>query len=251
MNLNRLIVGECCHEMQQLKKQGFQADLICMDPPYNIGIPYDGYDDNRHLDLYKDSIGDMIEDAIDLLASNGSLFFIINDEQAAWIKCLLDDYLTMRNWLIWNYGFGEAQQKKFSRCKSHILYYVGDNKNFTFNADAIRIPSDRQTKYADGRARETGKLPDDVWRISRVCGTFKERVEGFPCQLPEKLLERIILATTNPNDVILDPMSGSGTSLAVAKRLGRRWLGIEQSPKYAAMAAKRIAEVDVGFDLGV
>ena len=105
------------------------------------------------------------------------------------------------------------------------------------------MPSARQTTYADRRANPDGKLPDDTWvlrpqettdrfqpdgdtwYVARVCGTFKERT-GHPCQMPEAVLERIIRVSTNPGDLVLDPFAGSGTTLAVAKKLGRRLPGL-------------------------
>jgi len=81
---------------------------------------------------------------------------------------------------------------------------------------------------------------DDVWTLSRVCGTFKERVGWHPCQMPVQLLDRIVLACSNPEDLVLDPFSGSGTTLVSAARNGRRWVGVELSQQYAAQAAERV-----------
>ena len=169
----------------------------------------------------------------------------------------------MRNWIVWHYTFGVNCKRKFNRSHAHILYYVIDPKRFTFNADAMRVPSARQTTYADRRANPTGKLPDDTWvlrpqederafparqrhlvRGSRVCGTFKERT-GHPCQMPEAVLERIIRVSSNPGDLVLDPFAGSGTTLAAAKRLGRHYLGVELSEEYAERVRQRLAEVQV------
>src|SRR6266480_741133 len=137
------------------------------------------------------------------------------------------------------------------------FYYVVDPKRCTFNADAVRVPSARQTTYADRRANPSGKLPDDTWVLrpqedgrffgpgedtwyfSRVCGTFKERT-GHPCQMPEAVLERILRVSSNRGDGVLDPFAGSGTTLAVAKRLGRRYFGIELSEDYAEAIRSRL-----------
>ncbi len=147
------------------------------------------------------------------------------------------------------------------------------NLPFTFHYDAIALPSARMTTYGDRRANPKGKLPDDTWYLrhfptaaewftrpqeaseadpdhfapdsdtwyqSRLCGTFGEREQWHPCQLPEALLERIICASSNPGDLVFDPFTGSGTTLAVAKRLGRDWLGCELSPDYRDKALARI-----------
>src|SRR5262249_39253627 len=123
---------------------------------------------------------------------------------------------------------------------------------------AIRVPSARQLVYADARGAEDGRLPDDTWILrpqdlpeafqpdedtwyfSRVCGTFKERAGWHGCQMPEQLLGRILRACSNPGDLVLDPFGGSGTTLVVAKKLARKWIGFELSPEYAAKIQKRL-----------
>ena len=99
-----------------------------------------------------------------VLKPTGSFFLAIGDEYAAEHKVRLDALgLTMRNWIVWHYTFGVNCTKKFNRSHAHIFYYVRDPKRFTFNADAVRVPSARQTTYADRRANPVGKLPDDTW----------------------------------------------------------------------------------------
>ena len=157
--------------------------------------------------------------------------------------------------------FGVNCSKKFNRSHAHILYYVRDPKNYKFNPDAVRVPSARMTTYADRRANPVGKLPDDTWVlrpqesgdhfqpecdtwfVSRVCGTFKERV-SHPCQMPEGVLDRIIRAATDADDVVLDPFAGSGTTLAVAHKLGRQYLGVELSEQYADGVRKRLQMIE-------
>ncbi len=143
---------------------------------------------------------------------------------------------------------------------------------FTFNYDDIAVPSARMTTYADARQNPRGKLPDDTWALkfptadgwhlrpqealrdgcfgegddtwyrSRLAGTFKEREQWHPCQLPEALLERIVRCSSNEGDLVFDPFAGSGTTLAVAHRLARRWLGCELSPEYRDRALQRITQ---------
>jgi site-specific DNA-methyltransferase (adenine-specific) len=120
-----------------------------------------------------------------------------------------------------------------------VLYYAADPKRLTFNADAVRVPSDRQTKYRDKRANPKGRVPGDVWHVPRVCGTFRERRDHC-CQTPEEVVERIIRVASNPGDLVVDPMCGTGTTLAVAKRLGRRYLGVELCEATADLARRRV-----------
>ena len=121
--------------------------------------------------------------------------------------------------------------------------------------------SARMTTYADRRANPVGKLPDDTWvlrpqetdehfqancdtwHVPRVCGTFNERT-GHPCQMPEAVLDRIIRVATAPGDLVLDPFAGSGTTLAVAKKLRRDYLGVELSEQYADGVRKRLQMIE-------
>lgn len=243
-----LFVGDCLELFPEIENG--QIDLIATDPPFNIGYSkYDVYDDSASKEYYLEWSQAWINQCVRVLRPSGSMFVAIGDERAAEIKILLDRTgMTMRNWIIWHYSFGAACTDKFSRSHAHILYYVKDPKNFTFNADAVRVPSARQIQYNDKRANPKGKVPDDTWvfhpesdtwKFSRVCGTFKERT-GHPCQMNQKVLDRIILACSNPGELVLDPFSGSGTTLAAAKALGRRYLGFELSEAYAVEARARL-----------
>jgi len=146
---------------------------------------------------------------------------------------------------------------------------VKDTENFTFNAEdpAVRVPSARQLVYGDKRANPKGRLPDDTWilrpqdcpdsfqshedtwYIPRVNGTFKERKGWHGCQMPEQVLGRIIRACSREGETVLDPFTGSGTTLAVAKKLHRRFLGFELSPDYARQAEARLKETEAGQPL--
>jgi site-specific DNA-methyltransferase (adenine-specific) len=181
------------------------------------------------------------------LLPHGSFYIAIGDDYAANVKIIADEFgLFMRNWIIWHYTFGQQTKNKFTRSHTHIFYFVNDKKNFTFNDYAVRVPSDRQLIYDDKRANTTGKMPDDVWDgCSRVCGTFKERTGWHPCQMPESLLKRIISASSNPGDCVLDPFSGSGTTAAAAYQLGRNYVGIEISPEYVKNANERLAKLNL------
>ncbi len=276
----RIAVGDCITLMNAWPAQS--VDLIFADPPYNIGYKYDQYEDKRDDEDYIQWTQDWIDGCAHLLKPRGSFYILIGDEYAAEVRLHLKKLerqrrLAMRNWIIWHYTFGQNCRLKFNRSHAHLFYCVGSaifterfKKNqvpFTFNRDAIAVPSARQTTYADARANPSGKLPDDTWYLrpqeteadapsdgspwyfdadgdtwylSRLCGTFRERQGWHPCQLPEALLERIIKVSSNPGDLVFDPFTGSGTTLAVAARLKRNWLGCELSEEYARRATERI-----------
>jgi len=117
--------------------------------------------------------------------------------------------------------------------------------------DAIRIPSKRQTLYNDKRANPKGRVPDDVWEFSRVCGTFKEKRKWHPNQHPEALIERIVKFSCVPGDLVIDMFAGTGTVNRVCKRLGIDCIGIELSRFYCEKITEetgaKLSEVKDGF----
>ena len=240
---DKIICGDCIEILGKVKKPF--ADLIFADPPFNIGYKYDKYHDKHKKENYIAWTKDWISVCCNVLKPTGSFYIAIGDDYAANVKVIADELgLVMRNWIIWHYTFGQQTKNKFARAHTHIFYFVKNGKDFTFNDYAVRSPSDRQLVYNDKRANAKGKMPDDVWdNFSRVCGTFNERQRWHPCQMPEILLARIIAASTNPGDWVLDPFIGSGTTAAVAARYGRKYTGIDISESYARNTEKRLAEL--------
>ena len=243
--LNQIVCGDCIAVLNGVGEPGF-ADLVFADPPFNIGYQYDKYEDNVEKDRYLHWTRDWMAACVRILRPHGSFYIAIGDEYAANVRMIGEELgLTLRNWIIWHYTFGQQTKTMFARSHAHIFYFVRDAKNFTFNDYAIRVPSDRQLIYNDSRADARGKMPDDVWTdYSRVCGTFKERLGWHPCQMPELLLARIISVSSNEGDVVLDPFVGSGTTAAVAHMLGRDYVGIDISEDYVQAVRERIAEMD-------
>lgn len=240
---NRIICGDCIEVLGKADEPF--ADLIFADPPFNIGYKYDKYYDKVKKKNYIAWTKDWMSACRKVLKPHGSFYIAIGDDYAANVKILADELgLAMRNWIIWHYTFGQQTKTKFARAHTHIFYFVCDETNFTFNDYAVRVPSDRQLIYNDRRANPAGKMPDDVWGgYPRVCGTFKERAGWHPCQMPESLLKRIIAASSNQGDCVLDPFSGSGTTAAAACQLGRDYVGVEISEKYVENSIKRLAQL--------
>jgi len=220
------------------------VDLIFADPPFNIGYVYDGYRDDLPDHQYVAWSRAWMAACCRVLKRDGSFYIAIGDEFAADIRIIGRELgLHLRNWIVWHYSFGQSQRKKFCRSHTHIFYFVKDPQRFTFNDRLLRFPSARHTEYQDLRASPLGRLPDDTWdEFPRVCGTFAERAGFHGCQMPEALLMRIILASSRPGEIVLDPFVGSGTTAVAAKRLGRRYIGIDISPAYVRHARQRLAE---------
>ena len=231
--------GDCLELIKHIKDNS--VDLVFADPPFNIGYKYDNYKDNKTSKEYEDWCENWIKESYRVLKENGTMWVAIGDEYAAELCILLKKRLKMRNWVIWHYTFGNNCTTKFSRCHTHLLYFTKSNK-FTFNTNSIRIKSDRQ-KLGDKRANPLGKVPSDVWTVSRVCGTFKERCNWHPCQMPLEILNRIIKACTNKGDFVLDLFSGSGTTGLSAKELERNFLGFELSKEYTDKSLERINNI--------
>ncbi|MCK4603050.1 MAG: site-specific DNA-methyltransferase, partial [Phycisphaerae bacterium] len=214
---------------------------------FNIGYKYDVYEDRKAYEEYRAWTERWMAACCNVLKPTGSLWVAIGDDYAAEMRLIARKLgLHLRNWVVWHYTFGQSTRRKFARSHTHLFYWVKDPRRFTFNDAAVRVPSARQTTYADKRANPAGKLPDDVWSFSRVCGTFHERVEWHPCQMPERLLERIIKACSNKGELVIDPFSGSGTTCVVAARLGRQYFGIDISEKYVQRSVKRLTETLAG-----
>ncbi|MDZ4686001.1 MAG: site-specific DNA-methyltransferase [Planctomycetaceae bacterium] len=284
---NAIYQHDCLDALQQMPAES--VHLAFADPPFNIGYNYDVYDDGQNPETYLGWCKQWIAGVHRALRPDGTFWLAIGDEYAAELKVIAQREVGFRcrSWVVWYYTFGVNCKSKFTRSHAHLFYFVKDEKQFTFRSDELenRIPSARQLVYADKRANPNGRLPDDTWIIApqeadgshpvgsstwvlrpqdladrftasedtwyfpRVAGTFKER-EGFHgCQMPEQLLGRIIRSCSNPGDLVLDPFSGSATTLAVAKKLGRQYLGFDLSEQYIERGLQRLAGINVGDPL--
>jgi DNA modification methylase len=260
--------GDCVDLLKRLEPNS--VNLAFADPPFNIGYEYDVYDDRKAYEKYLSWCRQWMSGVVTALKPDGTFWLAIGDEYAAELKLIARDLgLSCRSWVIWYYTFGVNCTRKFNRSHAHLFHFVKNPKKFTFNFKdpSIRVPSARQLVYADKRANPRGRLPDDTWILRpqdlpagfsedqdswyfpRIAGTFKERAGFHGCQMPEQLLGRIIRASSNEKDLVLDPFGGSGTTLVVAKKLNRKWIGFELSPEYARQASDRLDRIKVGDEL--
>lgn len=278
---SKILNGDCIKGMQKLEEGS--VDLAFADPPFNIGYDYDVYDDKVDHQLYIDWCGEWIKGVHRALKPDGSFWLAIGDEYAAELKLESQKIgFHCRSWVIWYYTFGVNCKNKFTRSHAHLFYFVKDKDNFTFRSEDLenRVPSARELVYNDKRANPKGRLPDDTWiippvdtnaddtfvlrpqdlpdsfkdsedtwYIPRVAGTFKERAGFHGCQMPEQLLGRIIHTCSEPGELVLDPFSGSATTLAVAKKLGRQQIGFDLSEEYVAHGLRRLESIKTGDPL--
>jgi site-specific DNA-methyltransferase (adenine-specific) len=247
----RVYLGDCRDVLANLPDKG-AVDLVFADPPFNWDVPYDEWHDGMPRAEYERFTFEWLDGCIEALAPTGSLWVNIPDDSAAEIVVHLKRRgLTMINWCVWHFRFGQNRNSSFIMSKVHALYFAKDPDKRTWNGNDILEPSDRASIYADPRtmAKETNKgmrVPMDVWYgkyWGRIQGNNTERRHQHHNQIPEAYLERVIRACSNEGDLVLDPFLGSGTTSTVARAYDRRSIGIEFSEVHAKSAWERIVNV--------
>jgi len=257
-NRVRLWVGDCRTVLPKLDAVAGKVDCVFADPPFNWNRAYDRWHDAMPEQEYVEFTFDWISRCVELLRPGGALWINIPDDWAAEIVCFLKGRLEhkppavmhLENWCVWHYRFGQNTRSRFINSKVHALHFVREGGPHTWNAERVLEPSDRATTYFDPRtmSKKDGmpagkRVPMDVWygrHWGRIQGNNKERRPGHDNQLPEVYLARVLLATTNPGDLVLDPFTGSGTTGTIARALGREFLGVEFSKDNARRAFQRM-----------
>jgi site-specific DNA-methyltransferase (adenine-specific) len=223
--------GDCLKVLPTLPK----AKMIFADPPDNLGLKYDGFADKIPDEEY---IRGMVRWVSMAMVAAPIVWFSIYHKWLAYLmhNIVLWEQQGCGDWkgklFIWRFTFGQHRDTDCGNGFRPIirLLNMADRNGFLY-PDAIREESQRQ-RNGDKRANPAGRVPDDVWDFSRVCGTFKERRQWHPNQHPEALIERIIKFSTIEGDLVIDMFAGTGTVNRVCKRLNRNCIGIEQSRFY-------------------
>lgn len=264
-----------------MDEYGGKIQLIYIDPPFMTGqlfmyrqgleekgiVEHIAYDDRWGKDEYLAFMRQVFERAYELLAPQGSFYVHVDWRTSAYLRVILDEIFGDDNFLneiIWHYQSGGRAKKHFSRKHDTILFYRKSSEHY-FNIEAVGV--ERGDKKRNNMKREVdeegrvfwsiksgGKIyryyedskvyPSDVWTdIPHLHQRNPERT-GYDTQKPEALLERIILSSSRPGDLIVDFFAGSGTTLAVAKRLGRRWIGMDSSPHSMNVCRKRLLALE-------
>ena len=203
-----------------------KIDLIISDPPDNIGMKYEGFNDCQPTKKYEANLRLWLSIMTNL--TNGPIFFTFNEKWTRIVENAIEKIgIPLIQRLQWYFTFGQDQTNKgkYGLCCRPIYWLNSDY----VRPEQIKVPSARQTKYNDKRAAKGGKMPENVWTFPRICGTFKERRRWSPTQLSEALIERIIRGHCRPGGRVLDPFIGSGTTAIVCQRLGLDCVGIEIS----------------------
>jgi adenine-specific DNA-methyltransferase len=238
--------GECVQILESLPDESI--DLIFADPPYNIGKVFIDFKDSWKSDKdYAEWCYSWLDLCIRKLKPTGSIYVMTSTQAMPYLDLWLRDKVSVLSRIIWHYDSSGVQAKKyFGSLYEPIIYGVKDSKNYIFNASDIEVEAKTGSvrKLMDYRKEtptpyKTTKVPGNAWYIPRVRYRMSE-YEQHPSQKPEALLERIIRASTNAGDVVLDPFSGTFTTCAVAQRLGRKSIGIEMQSEYVKTGLRRL-----------
>lgn len=256
---NRVILCNASCEKLLDKFEDNSIQLIITSPPYNVGKEYETIMDFEEYIHWQDSI---IEKCINKLSNTGSICWqvgnYVNKSRGNEIFPL-DIYLyesfkkrgmKLRNRIIWHFGHGLHSSNRFSGRYETILWFTKTD-NYVFNLDNVRVPQKYPGKkhykgnnIGEYSSNPLGKNPSDVWDIPNVKSNHVEKTE-HPCQFPIALVSRLILALSNPNDLVIDPFMGTGTTQCAAILNKRRTAGSELYSNYYEIAKSRIkASID-------
>jgi len=272
---NYVILGDNAEVLPKLHDGAFQ--LIYIDPPFNTGKlqqrrtletrqsedgDRQGFGGRRYatvetgrksywdsFDDYLGFIGPRLEEAHRLLSEDGTLYFHIDYREAHYCKVLLDEIFGREcflNEVIWAYDYGGRPKDRWPAKHDTILVYVRDRERHFFDQEAVeRIPYMAPGLVTPEKA-ERGKLPTDVWWHTIVPTNGKEKT-GYPNQKPEGILRRVVQASSAPGAWVLDFFAGSGTTGAVARELGRRFVLVDDNPEAVAVIRRRLGTDGVRY----
>lgn len=255
-----LLVGDCLEKMREMDAES--VDLVYLDPPFFSNRTYEvirgdeaevrSFEDrwkggiNHYIDWMKPRLAEMHR----VLKSTGSIYLHCDWHASHHLKVAMDHFSlfgqqNFLNDIVWNYATGGAGKRAYARKHDTILFY-SKGPGYKFYPERVREPRTekamhraRNPKGARIAATDDTKLPTDVWQIPALNPMARERL-GYPTQKPEELLAKIILASSDLDDVVLDPFCGCGTTIAVAQRLGRKWIGIDISPTAVRLTERRV-----------
>ena len=251
---NQIVCGDCVAEMNNLPEE--IARLVVADPPYyNVLVKEDWDTSWKSEDEYLAWTLSWMQAAMRVLMPGGLLYCFgqLGKREHVMLHLMSQaahEY-SFHDLIIWDRAVGYNDRRDSFTPAYEMLLVLRKDGEVYFDKDAVREPYDQSTiarygrdkryKNADARMEhlQKGKYATNLWRIPSLKGSSKEKV-GHPSQKPEALIERIVRSSSEPNDLVIDPFMGSGTTAVVAQKLGRRWLGFEALPEYVALANERL-----------
>lgn len=245
-NNSLAILGESFSVLKKMKDKSVQ--LIFADAPYNIGKDFGNNSDKwESVHAYIEWCKTWIDECMRVLSDTGTMYFMTATQHMSYLDVYVSEKYNVLCRIIWSYDSSGVQSKKMYGSLYEPILMINKNKKATyiFNHEDILVEAKTgaKRKLIDYRKNppqpySTEKVPGNVWNFSRVRFKMNE-YENHPTQKPEALLERIVKASSNPGDVILDPFSGSFTTSAMAVRLGRVGVGIDLNEEYYEIGLRR------------
>ncbi len=245
---NKIILGDCLEIMRDIPDNS--VDMTFADPPFNLKKKYNHYEDTKEKEEYLDWCNRWISEMVRITKPSGAIFVHNIPRWLTYFAEYLNKIAYFRHWICWDSG-GAPMGKTLLPNHYGILYYTKSKSHKDFKFYDIRYPHPRCRLCREflkdyggkiDQAHGFGPLLSDVWSdIHRI--RHKKRRDEHPCQLPVPLLERLILMTTDEGDIVLDPFVGTGTTAVAAKRLGRKYIGIDIDPQYIKISEKNLKQV--------
>lgn len=245
-NNSLIILGDCLSVLKKMKHSSVQ--LIFADAPYNIGKDFGNNSDKwGNVHAYIDWCKIWIDECMRVLSDTGTMYIMTATQHMPYLDVFVSEKYNVLSRIVWTYDSSGVQSKKMYGSLYEPILMINKSKkaSYTFNYGDILVEAKTgaKRKLIDYRKNppqpyNTEKVPGNVWDFSRV--RFKmDEYENHPTQKPEAMLERIIKASSNPGDIVLDPFSGSFTTSAMAVRLGRVSIGIDLNEEYYEMGLRR------------
>jgi DNA modification methylase len=241
----RIIHGDCLKELPKIRDNS--VDLIITDPPFNIGKKYNSYKDKLKKEDYVIWCESWLSECTRVLKKGGALYLFNYPENNAYLMPFLDKNLTFKRWMTWHYPTNTGMSPtNFTRSQHSILFYIKGKKSKSFHKKDIALPyknpTDKRVKklLANG---SPGRTPYDVFNFNIVKNVSKDKTV-HPCQIPVKLLEIFVKASSKKGEIILDPFGGSFSTAFAAKKNGRDFISIELDKKYVSIGKKRLKDLD-------
>ncbi len=261
---NATVIGDTFSVVNKIKD--CSVDLAIIDPPYNLNKNFHGEKFKKtNFSDYKSFTEKWITAILPKLKPNATVYVCCDWQSSMVIAPVLLNFFNVRNRITWGREKGRGAKANWKNSLEDVFYCtVGED--FTFNLDAVKqrkkvlAPYKESGKPKDWQQTEDGKFrdtcPSNFWDDISVPYWSMPENTAHPTQKPEKLIAKLVLASSNAGDLVLDPFAGSGTTAVVCKKLGRNYIGIEQNPIYCVWAEKRLSDAETnktiqGYEDGV
>ena len=251
--LDRTILGNCLEVLPYLPSSF--VDLLIVDPPYNIDKDFNGKKFKRMTDeLYIEYTENWVEKIIPLLKPNASIYVCCDWQSSSAIETVLKRHFNVQNRITWQREKGRGALSNWKNGMEDI-WFATNSKNYTFNVEDVKIRRKVIAPYkVDGKPKDweettsgnfRNTYPSNFWDDISIPYWSMPENTAHPTQKPEKLLAKLILASSNPGDIVFDPFLGSGSTAVTAKKLNRHFVGIEMNEQYCVWVEKRLEMANV------